>query len=503
MRAHPWLSVAVGLLVVSTVIVVWAGTRPSFDAYGWLVWGHQTLHLSLDLGGAPSWKPLPYVFTVPMAVLGHYQLWVWMITCVWVSLAGCVFAGHIAYRIVDHSIRSDDPHRGDGTVTAVDDVRLRRYAALAAGAFSGLALLGLNDTLDKSTYVHYILSAQSDPMLVTFCLAAVDMHVLKRYRWAFAFGVLAALGRPEAWPALAAYSLWGWLKVPSMRWFMCGGWAVILFMWFGIPTITNHRPFISGELAEQSPRELKGNKITGTIHRFAQLQYLPMWIAAIAALVIAFVRRNRTVLFLAVGAAGWVIVEIAFALHGWPGLPRYMFEAGAIAVVLAGVAVGWVLLEAPRLRRGLPRWVGIPVIAVLVGTLVPGAVARIRSEHTDLTHERDRTHELGLLLTTTRLIGGAHRVEYCGEPVTNVEYTSAMAWLYGLNVGWVGGIQQHIEQRQLRNPNFAKVIITPLVHGGWKVLPWHTAASKAAGCRRMKVVFKATHSHPGGALVHY
>src|SRR5438874_10519340 len=60
MRQHPWWSIAIVLLAISVVLVVWARTRPSYDAYGWLVWGYQTLHLALDLGGAPSWKPMPF-----------------------------------------------------------------------------------------------------------------------------------------------------------------------------------------------------------------------------------------------------------------------------------------------------------------------------------------------------------------------------------------------------------------------------------------------------------
>ena len=78
---------------------LWREHRPSYDPYGWLVWGYQTLHLSLDLGGAPSWKPLPYLFTVPFALFGHYELWLWMFTSIAVSLGGAVFAGRIAYRL--------------------------------------------------------------------------------------------------------------------------------------------------------------------------------------------------------------------------------------------------------------------------------------------------------------------------------------------------------------------------------------------------------------------
>ena len=62
--------------------------RPASDAYGWLVWGYQTVHVSLDLGGAPSWKPLTYLFTVPFALFGHYEIWLWMFFSAAVALAG-------------------------------------------------------------------------------------------------------------------------------------------------------------------------------------------------------------------------------------------------------------------------------------------------------------------------------------------------------------------------------------------------------------------------------
>ena len=49
--------------------VVLTGVRPAYDAYGWLVWGRQAVHLNLDLNAAPSWKPLPFLFTLPYSLL--------------------------------------------------------------------------------------------------------------------------------------------------------------------------------------------------------------------------------------------------------------------------------------------------------------------------------------------------------------------------------------------------------------------------------------------------
>jgi len=509
-RAQPWWTTAIGVVLLSVALVLWAGTRPGYDPYGWLVWGYQTIHLNLDLGGAPSWKPLPYLFTVPYAVFGHYALRLWMVTAVAISLSGSIFAGRIAYRLtrlsgpgggrgrgtdLDSNLdRVSEDHAGVDPGGAVDSGpgRARPYAAIAAAVFAGVALLGLED------YMHDIFSVQSDPMIVTFCLAGIDSHLCGRPRWALAFGVLASLGRPEAWPFTGLYAIWAWLKVPSMRWFIYAGLALIPVMWFGIPVLSGNPPGVASQLALKSPRELHQNKITGTLGRFTELQYLPVWLATLVAIAWAFVRRNYLILILAAGSAVWVGVEIAFALHGFPALSRYVMPPAGVAIVLAGVAVGWVLNEAPRIRRGIPRWAGVPVVAVLVVSLVPGALARMRTERKDLHHERGRTSEIALLQTTLNVLGGYRHVRNCGEPVTGVEYVSAMAWFVKLDVGFVG----HRPDFELHQ-KYPIVLFTPLLHGGWAVKPVHTLRSKERRCRGLKATYVVTRHHPGGVLIRH
>jgi hypothetical protein len=333
-------------------------------------------------------------------------------------------------------------------------------------------------------------------MLVTFVLAAIDMFLIGRYRWTLLFGLLAALGRPEVWPFLGLFMLWAWFKVPRMRWMLVGAGAVIVFMWFGIPTITNGRPNISGELAKLSPRALKSNRFFGTLGRFHELEYLPVWIAAGLTAAVAFVRRRWVVAALAVAAVGWVVVEIAFAYHGWPALPRYMFEAAAVAAVVAGVGVGWLLLEAPRIGRGIPRWAGAVVAGVLVISLIPGALTRARTERRDLRHERARTHEISLLGSMSNALGGSAHIRRCGQPVTDVGYVSSLAWLYHVDVGSVGGLQQGVEKAELQNPAIPKVLMKPLSQGGWNVEPWHTRSFQVARCAALHATYTSS-----GALI--
>ena len=442
MRRHPWWATGIGLVMFSVALVVWARTRPGFDPYGWLVWGRQTLTASLDTNAAPSWKPLPYLFTVPYALAGHYQMWLWMFTSVAVSLSGVVFAGRIAFRL-----------------TAAPPER--RWAGIAAAAFAGLALLGIQD------YSHYVLSAQSDPMIVSLCLGAIDCHLSQRHRWAFVLGALAALGRPEVWPFLAVYSIWAWRAIPSMRWLIGTGSALIVLLWFGIPAITSRTPFVAASNALDSGRALRGDKVTGTIRRFLDLYAFPLELAALLSVVLAFLRRDRITLALAGGVVAWVVIEIAFAWHGWPGLARYMFEAGAVMIVLAAVAVGRLLADPPRLA-GVPQWAGAAVVAVLVLSLVPAAISAARTEHKDLHAQRARTSEIDRLAGIVRGLGGAARLSGCGEPLTRLEYQTLLAWTLHVNVATVG--YKYSEAIARGTPI---VLFTPVPGGGWKVQAIH------------------------------
>ncbi len=447
------LASAAALLVLSLLILLWARTRPGFDPYGWLVWGHQTVAGNLDTNAAPSWKPLPFLFTAPFGLFGHYQLWLWMVTSLAVSLAGAVFAARIAYRL-----------------TLGDDASDQRWAAWVAAAFAAAAYFGI------STYWHYMLSAQSDPMIVTLCLAAIDCHLSGRFRWAFALAVLAALGRPEAWLFLGLYSIWAWLRVPSMRRLIVAGLVLTVLLWFGIPALTSRSPFVAASNALGSGRRLRSDRVFGTIGRFLDLNTAVIELTALIAVVLAVIRRDRLTLALAAGACAWVIVEIAFALHGWPGLGRYMYEPAGVVVALAGVAVGRLLIEAPRVSRAV-GWAGAALVVVIAVALVPPALSRARDEHHDIVGQRTRTDEIGKLSSTVASLGGSARFKPCGEPLTRLEYQTILAWTLHVNVSTVG---------YKYSPAIAGgrpvVLFTPFSHGGWHVQALH---QRLAACRSL------------------
>jgi hypothetical protein len=485
-RRYAWWLVAVAVIALSAGIVRWAGSRPGYDPYGWMIWGYQALHLSLNLGGAPSWKPMPLLFTAPFALFGHYQVWLWMTTAVAMSLAGCIFAGRIAYRLVDQG--------GDA----------ERWPAIAAAVFAGAMPLVIYDSTHYA-YLHYVLSAQSDPPLVACVLAAIDLHMIGRRRWAVAALTLASLGRPEAWPALFLYALWLLREDREMLPFLIGSLLIILFMWFGIPEITNHKPLLAGDLAADSPRMLHSNKIVGTLSRFKFLNKWPVWLLAGLATAWAASRlrrkdpdpsgRNLFIVVLFGNVVLWVLVEIAFALKGLPGVPRYMFEPAAVSIVIAAVGLGWLLGEIPRFFK-VPSVAGALVAVGLGAVIVPGAIANLRTEHRELTGEHARTAEISRLAGFVHLLGNLRGIRACGTPVLNVEFVSVFGWLVHLNTGSIG-YRANVEIYQAH----PSVLITPLPNG-WSAYLWHPRPATAGTCEaKMRVLYVFTKAHPNGEVV--
>jgi hypothetical protein len=451
LRAHPWALGTVALAAVAVLVIAWAGTRPGFDPYGWLVWGRQTLHWNLDTNGAPSWKPLPYLFTVPYAIAGHYELWLWILTAVGISLSAVVFAARIAYRLMDPTPE-------------------RRAAAIAAAIVAGLMVLGIRD------YTHFILSAQSDTVIVALCLGAIDCHLSGRPRIAFVLLVLASLGRPEAWPFTGLYALW--LLRGRVRILIGVGLASIPLLWFGIPALTAKTWFVAGNLALNSPRALHENKVTGVIDRFLDLHELPVHLAALVAIAFAIYRRDRPTLVIAGAAFAWVVVEIAFALHGWPAVPRYLFEPVGVLAVLAGVGVGQVAASVPRMARA--AWlVPLAVLALFMATLAPAAQSRVKVEQLDLKHERARATQINRLHAIISELGGVKRILACGQPVTEVEFQSILAWEIGLNVGEAG-----FTGRAAEKAGHPIVLIEP-VGKGWRARAFNQLPSQKALCAGM------------------
>lgn len=446
------------VVVAAVAFVVLSGMRPEYDAYGFLVWGRQAVHWNLDTNAAPSWKPLPFLFTFGYAPAGRAQLWLWMFTAVAAAFAGGVFAAQIAYRLSG-------------------PCEQRRYAAVAGAVFAGVGVLGI------VSYWHYILTANADPMEVTLCLAAIDSHLCRRLRLAWILLVLASLGRPEAWAVTGLYGVWAWRGVPSMRAMIAVGFVVIPAMWFGIAGLTSHSWTIASDVALGSTNSLPGNKLAGVLRHLRELYELPMQLVVLFALLLALVRRERTMLALAGAALLWVAVEVAMALHGWNAPSRYLFAPAAVLVVLAGIEVGRALAARPRsrlLRLALPA----AVVAVVVA-LLPHAGIRARLVHNKLVAERSSARQLDRLHDLIARAGGPERILACGQAVTEVGFQSLLAWHLDVNVAAVG-----------RDPHAwikagGPIVLFEPQGAGWTVNPIHIPRGKQLNCTRLRAAHTA------------
>jgi hypothetical protein len=462
-----WLAVAVAVVVVGLLFVLITGMRPAFDAYGWLVWGHQALQLSLNTNAAPSWKPLSFLFTLPYALLGRSALWLWMVTAVSATVAGAVFGGRIAYWLT-----------ADGSP---------RWTAFVAAVFAGLGVLGIEG------YGHFVLIADSDPMIVALCLAAIDFHLRGRPRVAWVMLALAALGRPEVWIALVIYAAWGWRSVPAMRRDVVIGLFAVVGLWFGIPILTSHDWFAAGHVASSSSTPVHGNKFTGVINRFLGLYEFPMQLAVLVAVAVAAIRRDFKWLILAGFAVLWVAVEIGFALHGWGASKRYMFEPAAVLVVIAGAGIGGLLALAPG--RALIRWVGVAAVIGFVVAMAPHAQIRARLLHNGIVLGRQWALQIHRLQSVIATAGGTAKITACGQAVTAVSFQSILAWELGENVSQVGWSPPY--WTSLHRPI---VIFTP-VGAGWIVTPVHTAPGMVKMCAHLNLKTSFNAKTPGARVL--
>ncbi len=394
------------------------------------------------------------MFTFPYALVRPAQPWLWSVTSVAGSLSGAVFGGRIAYRLTG-------PSPG------------RRHAPIVAAAFACLGVLGI------SGYWHQILIANSDPMVVAICLAAIDAHLSKRFRLAFGLLVLASMGRPEAWPFTGVYAAWSWWRVPSMRPLAVLGVLAIPAVWFGVSALTAKSWTRASDLALNSVNVIHGNKFTGVMGRMFGLYGVPMQIGAALAIVYAILIRERVWLWLAGAAFAWIAIEIGFALHGWSAVARYLLEPEAVFVVLAGAGVGRALAVGPAPPAAL-RWAGVVAVVVLIATLIPTAAHRTRDARSEVRMRRHAAVQISRLEDVIRRAGGAGRIRACGQPVTTVGWQSTLAWETELNVGKVG----YKPGRSIDKGD--PIVLFKPHHRGWQVRPIHTLASDRAACSDLR-----------------
>lgn len=423
----PFLLALAGCVVLAALSAAVLPTVPSYDPWSWVVWGREVVdpHLSFTVGGGPSWKPLPVIFTTVFGLFGGAAPTLWVIMARVGGLLGLVAAYRLGARLAGGSGLGD----------------AGRAWGVAAGLIGAVAVALTQD------WAYYMFRGTSEPMLIGASLWAIDRHLAGRRGSAFAFGVAASLIRPEAWPLLLGYAVWLWLREPRLRALVVVGLLSIPFLWFVPPWIGSGDPFLAASHAKAYNGHLGSHPFVTVLGRGVDLQTVPVLIFGLVAVALAGWRgRDRLTLTLAGFAVVWWVIVVGMTLDGYPGLERFYLPAAAVTCVLAGVAV---VSVARVLAARVPADASSPLAAliavVLVALSVPFLTGRISTARRQKAVASQAVTRLDQLSAAVAAVGGHHGVYPCRSSFSAINHgvQTALAWKLHVTLGRVGTSMRH------------------------------------------------------------
>jgi hypothetical protein len=403
MTVRPAPLIVASLLLAALTLLF--PSSPTYDPWAWLVWGREVMHLDLSTVAGPSWKPLPVFFTAPFSLFGDAAPALWLV----VARAGAIAAVVLAFAVA------------------------RRLGGVVAGAAAAGGLV------IAPWFVRNSALGNSEGLMAATVLAALERHLAGRPRQAFAWGVAAALLRPEAWPFLGVYALWLlWSQRGAVLKQVIAGIGCLPVLWF-LPELWG-----SGNLSRAADRArqplsnsaaFSDHPAIQVLHNAAQLMTIPAWIgvAALLALIVsrrAGRERALPLVGIAVIAVLWV-AEVAFMTsHGFSGNQRYLIIPAVLALVVAAVGIGWAL-EPLAARGGL-------VLALVAGAAAILFALPSFERLGGLERELRYQGELGSHLSDAVAdAGGAARLRACGTPYTGAFLVPSVAWQLGVHTSAV------------------------------------------------------------------
>ncbi len=425
-------AIALALAIISGL--VWP-TIPSYDPFSWVVWGHEVSdpHIGFFVGGGPSWKPLPFLFTTVYGLFGGAAPALWVITERMGAIAGLI----AAFRLADLlCLRAGLP----------------RWLGWVGGA-AAAAAVGL--TTDWS---YYFFRGASEPVLIACALWAVDRLLARRHGQAWFLLCCEGLMRPEAWPFLLVYGVWLLWREPSMRFWVVLGLVAQPVGWFVPPWISTGQPFLAATHASEYNGHLGSSPFVTVTKRGESLQPLPALGLAVVAVLLSVVGAWRGLvdglrtawrsrgrsgleavpleLWLAVAVIAWWVVVVGMTLDGYPGLQRFFLPAAALTCVLGGVGLARVaFLVGSLFRRSAAvsaACAAVVVLALLAGSyhFVSPRITFLRAQEPLASAAVRRIDELGVAV---RVLGGKPGILPCGSSVVTVNHSlqTALAWKLG------------------------------------------------------------------------
>lgn len=393
-KLTPWgLVVIAGLAIVSVSLAV--DSVVQFDPQGWLLWGREVtspvLHFSTRL--YPSWKPLPFLFAVPLSLTGGAAPTLWLAIERTAALTGLVLAYSLARGVAG------------------------RVAGVAAAA--GLAL--------TPGWITFAIDGRSEPIVIALLLGGLAAHRADRRRLALVLFVLASLDRPEALAVACVYAL---LCTPrNLRDFALAAVliAAVPVMWLGGDWLGSGDPFHGAQLAQQSAGGLRTPPeppVVYLVRTWADAARLPLIVGALVATALAIKRRERLVLVLAAATFVWLAADASLLVRGYPAseIPRYVLPAAALACVLGGIGLGRLLRAAPRGRLQLAAAVALAAL------VAPFAWQGGQSAAAGVRDAASYARAIGALNRVIAAAGGSRAFQGCGHLAVDQWAATGLAW---------------------------------------------------------------------------
>jgi hypothetical protein len=367
----------------------------NYDAWGWLLWGRELVgRLPFTTAGYPSWKPLTALIAIPLAPLGAAGPYLWL----WLARAGAAAALLLAYRLG------------------------RRVAGPWAGALAAAALTVAPGWLSQTGL------GGSEPLLTALLLGAVERHAGRAHGQALALAFLAALLRPEAWPALLLSGAVAWRR-RELRPFVAAAVVAVPALWFGGDYLGSGSPFTGGEMARISKqaRALQDASVAPplvVLERAVHMLPVPLLLGLPLGAVAGWRRRDALPLVLGAGAVAWTLEVAALAELGYAGILRFLFPATAAAAAAGAAGLVWAIRAGPPSAR-----MALTALAVLaLGVSSVEAVSGIGREAAVVEHRADLDQNLAAIVSRvgTGPFANARHVSAQGIEAT------ALAWRLGV-----------------------------------------------------------------------
>ena len=332
--------------------------RPlGYDAWAWMVWARELLHGDLQLTGGPSFKALPVIAAAPLTPFGDLAPVAWlacMRVCALLSLL-------VAYRAGS-----------------------RLAGALAGGAAAVLVALG-PDLYRTALY------GSAEPLLVLLVLLAADRYLAGSPRTALALLGAGGLIRPELWPIVGVLALVVLLRERRLDWMVLAAALLPPVVWLGMAWAGSGRPLsqvihaggaqglcagcaAAGQWLTAVVTVNEHTTAVGVLRRLTDAIVVPAIALAAVGVVAAARRRWVEPLVIAGVAIAWILIVAVMAQVGYPGSRRYLVGSAVLLALPAGVGFA-IAVRAVHDRRGQ-----VALAVAIAALVVLAAAPTLRSD---------------------------------------------------------------------------------------------------------------------------